>query len=487
MSNSNATYLSRYEYERNVDFSKATKATRNGGQMDTLLYDLLTTISPHKREYDISKIIQNYVTKNVKQFKIIPDKEVGNLIIQVGKSNVMFSSHMDTVQRTARKTNDLYITEDNYVYAAYPKQKRTYLDNKKEAIEQFEMEKEAEEIGMDFENYVMHNGNLYGSDDDFDGWVKTGLKYKYKDTVIPSGTILGADDKLGCYIMCRMMKEGISGLYVFHVGEEEGGVGSTHLSENRVELFKTIDYCVAFDRKGYNDVIYSQSGGQCCSNQFASAICDEMNILLPPKEQARPSPNGSFTDSANYTHLIPECTNLPVGYFDQHTSSEYFDLEWLERYAIPAYLGIHWTDLPVKRDPQKKLYGSNYGTYGRNYGYGRGYGSWQRDNDLSWQRDTFLESEEDEIVSSSPSFINRVNTVKTQRNTHQSTLDKISHQLTQLEEFDPSIGFNKEENRGQRIKRVLYSILSSNLTLEQIAELVVDTHENADCDSVYNW
>ena len=40
MSNSNATYLSRYEYERNVDFSKATKATRNGGQMDTLLYDL---------------------------------------------------------------------------------------------------------------------------------------------------------------------------------------------------------------------------------------------------------------------------------------------------------------------------------------------------------------------------------------------------------------------------------------------------------------
>ena len=138
MSNSNATYLSRYEYERNVDFSKATKATRNGGQMDTLLYDLLTTISPHKREYDISKIIQNYVTKNVKQFKIIPDKEVGNLIIQVGKSNVMFSSHMDTVQRTARKTNDLYITEDNYVYAAYPKQKRTYLDNKKEAIEQFE-------------------------------------------------------------------------------------------------------------------------------------------------------------------------------------------------------------------------------------------------------------------------------------------------------------------------------------------------------------
>ena len=89
---------------------------------------------------------KNYVTKNVKQFKIIPDKEVGNLIIQVGKSNVMFSSHMDTVQRTARKTNDLYITEDNYVYAAYPKQKRTYLDNKKEAIEQFEMEKEAEEI-----------------------------------------------------------------------------------------------------------------------------------------------------------------------------------------------------------------------------------------------------------------------------------------------------------------------------------------------------
>ena len=39
------------------------------------------------------------------KFKIIPDKEVGNLIIQIGKSNVMFSSHMDTVQKTSGDKN----------------------------------------------------------------------------------------------------------------------------------------------------------------------------------------------------------------------------------------------------------------------------------------------------------------------------------------------------------------------------------------------
>jgi hypothetical protein len=458
-------YLSRDK----IDFSKATKLIRGDEQMDTLLFDLLTTVSPNGREDAISKIILDYASKNVKQFQVIEDKEVKNLIIQIGSSNAMFSSHMDTVQRTARKTNDLYITEDNYIYAGYPKRKRMYFNKKKENISQFEMEKEAEEKGYDFSNYVMHNGSLYGSDDDFDGWENTGLKYKFEDTIAPSETILGADDKLGCYIMCRMMKEGISGLYVFHIGEENGGIGSTHLSENRVELFKTIDYCVAFDRKGYNDVIYRQSGGQCCSNQFASAVCDEMNNYLPPKEKASPSPNGSFTDSANYTHLISECTNLPVGYFDQHSSDERFDLEWLERYAIPAYLNMPWTDLPVKRAPQKQI----------PYGYGGGF-AWQN----RYSSSSLFETEDehyDGVPVNSSSVVNKVNRAKnkTRRNPNQSSLDKIEYQMNQLEDFDVSTGFAEEESHGQRVKRVLYSMITSNLTLEEIAELVVDTYDSA--------
>ena len=53
---------------------------------------------------------------------------------------------MDTVQsRVARETNELFLTEDNYVYAGYPKEKRIYLDAKKQSVEQEEMEKEEED------------------------------------------------------------------------------------------------------------------------------------------------------------------------------------------------------------------------------------------------------------------------------------------------------------------------------------------------------
>ena len=471
-----STYYNNILSQPRIDFKKAIKLARNDTHIDPLLFDLLTTISPHGKEMSIAKIIKSYAENNVKQFKIIAEEKEHNLIIKIGNSNVMFSSHMDTVQsRVARETNELFLTEDNYVYAGYPKEKRIYLDAKKQSVEQEEMEKEAEDIGMSFRNYVMHNGILYGSDDDFDGWTNTGLKFTYKTVTDTSSTILGADDKLGCYIMCRMMKEGISGLYVFHVGEEAGGVGSSYLASERKELFTDIDYCVAFDRKGYNDVIHRQSGGECCSTQFASAVCDAMNAYLPPKEQAEPSSLGSFTDSANYTELIAECTNLPVGYFDQHTSSEYFDLEWLERYAIPAYINMPWTDLPVKRNPVKKFNNLWSGYSGnRNRNYGR-YDFFDNDEMYNKRFDNRF---------SSSSLINKVSRTKnTQRRTNQSAIDKIAHQLNNLQEYTPEDGFASEENHGQRVKRVLYSLISQNLTLEEIAELVVDTYENAENSS----
>jgi len=68
---------------------------------------------------------------------------------------------------------------------------------------------------------------------------------------------------------------------------------------------------------------------------------------------------------------------------------------------------------------------------------------------------------------------------KTRRNPNQSSLDKIEYQMNQLEDFDVSTGFAEEESHGQRVKRVLYSMITSNLTLEEIAELVVDTYDSA--------
>ena len=117
----------------------------------------------------------------------------------------------------------------------------------------------------------------------------------------------------------------MSGLYVFHVGEEVGGVGSSYLAKTYPDKFHNIDRCIAFDHRGYSDVITHQAGGRCCSDAFANALCKQMNPHLPPMQPMAPSSGGTFTDSANYTHLIAECTNVAVGYFDQHTAQEKFD------------------------------------------------------------------------------------------------------------------------------------------------------------------
>lgn len=255
--------------------------------------------------------------------------EAGNVLYRVGKPSVhhtMFSSHLDTVQRGTEKRT-LVMDKDKFIYACMP------------------------------------NGQ-------------------------PS--VLGADDKIGVYVMLQMMKKKIPGLYVFHTGEEIGGIGSSWLVKNKPEYFEHIDRCIAFDRMDYNDVITHQGGQRCCSPEFAKALSEELNEYMPSYSQYAADATGSFTDSDNYVGLIAECTNLSIGYFRQHTTNEHFDPIWLGENFIPAVLGIDWTKLPTARTPEEKStyvagtwggYGNNYGGYGGNSmggGYTPALSPWDR-------------------------------------------------------------------------------------------------------------
>jgi hypothetical protein len=59
-------------------------------------------------------------------------------------------------------------------------------------------------------------------------------------------------------------------------------------------------------------------------------------------------PTGVFTDSANFTELIPECTNVSVGYFNEHTHDELQNITYLEKLA-KACVSANWDKLVVKR------------------------------------------------------------------------------------------------------------------------------------------
>lgn len=163
------------------------------------------------------------------------------------------------------------------------------------------------------------------------------------------GECLGADDGAGVALMMHMINAGVPGYYVFFRGEECGGIGSVWMGDNMAQLLKQFDRCISFDRADQHDVITHQGGARCCSDAFAYALADALlddAMLLT----FTPCDTGVFTDSANLTHIIPECTNLSVGYKHQHGDGEYQDVTFLRRLAAQL-VQVQWEQLPISRDP----------------------------------------------------------------------------------------------------------------------------------------
>lgn len=212
----------------------------------------------------------------------------GNYYTVIGNSDTAFTSHLDTASRTKSKVGLIEYTQDG------------------------------------------------------DTFIKTDGK-----------SILGADDKAGVAVMMYMISQRVPGVYWFFYGEERGGQGSSKVANNfkSYPFMKGIKKIVSFDRRNYFSVITSQLNLECCSNEFALQLCDElgksglkMNI----------DPTGVFTDSANFIDLIPECTNVSVGYFNEHTHDEIQNITFLEKLA-KACVNVNWSGLKVSREIGKSL------------------------------------------------------------------------------------------------------------------------------------
>lgn len=164
-------------------------------------------------------------------------------------------------------------------------------------------------------------------------------------------TILGADDKAGVVLMYWLIKHKVPGLYYFFVGEEVGCFGSGMVANyNKDELENEYDRIISFDRKGIDSIITYQSSYRTCSEKFSKALAEQLNQT--EGFEYKSDDTGSYTDSAEFTAYIPECTNLSVGYYAQHTNAEKQDLKHLAMLA-DALLDVKWEELPTERDPSK--------------------------------------------------------------------------------------------------------------------------------------
>jgi hypothetical protein len=160
-------------------------------------------------------------------------------------------------------------------------------------------------------------------------------------------SILGADDKAGVTVMLYMMANNIPGLYYFFIGEERGGIGSNKLSGiyEQVDYLKNIQRCVSFDRRNYFSLITHQLGRRCCSDQFGEALCKELN---KGGLDIKLDTTGIYTDSASFMDDIRECTNISVGYFNEHTGQEYQNITYLES-LCQSVVNVNWNSLPTVR------------------------------------------------------------------------------------------------------------------------------------------
>lgn len=278
------------------------------------LFDILTYKRPAGSESELEMIEKHIMPYSP---RLLKDEKGGVLayVIQVGDNPTgMFSAHCDTVHSVSGRQTLIHDADFGRLFVDKPK---------------------VEDLPGLLDNVV-----------DLGGFkIKSKFTRQYS-----RDSVLGADDGAGLWLLLEMIDAGIPGKYFFHTMEEIGGQGSSGVARLHPNELKGLNKAVAFDRKGTSDIITTQRGGiRCCSDVFSAALAAALAVHGHTHSNAA----GSFTDTANYTEIIAECTNVSVGYNEEHTNEEWLDLNYLAALR-EAVIKVDWEALPAVRDPKDK-------------------------------------------------------------------------------------------------------------------------------------
>ena len=224
------------------------------------------------------------------------------------------------------------------------------------------------------------------------------------------GAPLGADDGAGVAMLMHLIHADVKGYYIFSQGEECGGIGAKHIATHHTDLLAQFDRAIAFDRRGIDSVISHQGMGRCASDVFCEALANDLNAFDETLMYS-PDDTGVYTDTAEFTDIIPECTNISVGYYSEHGDQENLDIVHFEALSN-AVLKVMWDSLPTDRDPtvpEYKTYKyntgwwSNYGVYVDDHAHAHNkqvdskyFGVWQDDD--YWQTEDLIDAIYDAMV-----------------------------------------------------------------------------------------
>jgi hypothetical protein len=256
------------------------------------LYKLLTYRRAHNSVGE-KQYILDFIQPLQPRIIATASEEVMAFFVYVGESNIMFTSHTDSVHM-----NSPLITQD-----------------------------------------VLLNNHLYCKEDN---------------------QPLGADDAAGNWLMFNMIYHRIPGIYAFFRGEERGGIGSSYCAEHRRDLFEGVQCAIALDRRGTSSIITHQGAGRGCSDEFGLSLASVL------KMGHKLDDTGIYTDTAEFFHLVPNCTNVSVGYENEHTKKETLHKPYIEALR-DSLLSADWSKLDFTPPKPEPMAISPYTDYGGGY------------------------------------------------------------------------------------------------------------------------
>jgi hypothetical protein len=141
--------------------------------------------------------------------------------------------------------------------------------------------------------------------------------YDKNKKVIWSPDGIGGDDRCGVYSILHLIANGYRPHVLFTTGEETGGVGADAFVSDYPLCPVDINYVLELDRHGIDDVVFYNCGNenfqkyiQTFGFKKAWGTFSDISIISPAWEVAS--------------------ANVSMGYFNEHTASEYVNLTILE-------------------------------------------------------------------------------------------------------------------------------------------------------------
>lgn len=168
--------------------------------------------------------------------------------------------------------------------------------------------------------------------------------------------ILGADDRAGIGLILDVLDVLIQTQipchlrFAFTVEEETGQQGAEQIDH---AFFQGVDFAISLDRQGTNDIVVKSSEFDYCTELDTRFITECSKRLWKDPELHYKPVEGGRSDLRVWSQIgnphIPS-VNLSVGYFDEHTSNEYLELDtWHRAHDLLLEIISYKTEASLRR------------------------------------------------------------------------------------------------------------------------------------------